>query len=116
MLERVVANLASNAAQHAPAAFPARVTAAVRGGSMVVAVVDRGPGLRGDEVERAFAAFERLGSTQGPPRAGLGLGLAVVRGLADTLGAHVAVLPTPGGGLTVEVTVPVAEPTLTERA
>lgn len=109
LLERVVANLASNAVLHAPSASPARVTATERAGRMVIAVVDTGPGLREDEVERAFDAFERLGTTDGPPRAGLGLGLAVVRGLADALDADVAVRPTPGGGLTVEVSVPVAD-------
>jgi len=54
-----------------------------------------------------FAPFQRLGDV--PGRSGVGLGLAVARGLADAVDATIEVDDTPGGGLTMIVTVPVAE-------
>ncbi|MCL3861084.1 DUF4118 domain-containing protein [Actinotalea sp. K2] len=109
LLERIVANLAANAVLHGPSGSPARVTARVRGDRMVIAVSDFGPGMPHGEVQGAFAAFERLGSHERRrPSGGLGLGLAVVRGLADALGVEVEARQTPGGGLTMEVSVPLA--------
>lgn len=109
LLERIVANLAANAVLHGPSGSPARVTADVRGDRMVVSVSDSGPGMADGEVDGAFPAFERLGSpSRRRPSGGLGLGLAVVRGLADALDAEVVARQTPGGGLTMEVSVPLA--------
>ena len=53
-----------------------------------------------------FAPFQRLGDA--PKGEGVGLGLAVANGLADAVGATIEVDDTPGGGLTMIVTVPVA--------
>ena len=69
-------------------------------------VVDDGPGVPDDVKEHMFAAFQRLGDTSGT---GLGLGLAVADGLATAVGAELSVEDTPGGGLTMLVTVPLAE-------
>jgi two-component system sensor histidine kinase KdpD len=106
LLERVVANLVSNAVRHAPAGSPVVVSAGVVGRGIVVRVVDDGPGIPDDLKEHMFAAFQRLGDTTG---SGLGLGLAVADGLATAVGAELHVEDTPGGGLTMLVTVPVAE-------
>lgn len=110
LLERVIANLAANAVLHAASSDePARVTASLRDGQVDVVVVDHGPGVPADKVDHVFAAFTQLGTTPtAPATGGLGLGLAVVRGLADALGAPVHARATDGGGLTVTVTVPVA--------
>ena len=105
LLERVVANLVSNAVRHAPAGAPVVVTAEASTAGMVLRVVDKGPGVPGDLKEGMFAPFQRLGDTSGP---GLGLGLAVAEGLATAVGAELAVEDTPGGGLTMLVTVPLA--------
>lgn len=107
LLERVVANLVSNAVRHSPAAVPVTVSAAVVAGSVVVQVVDAGPGVDDDLKERLFAPFQRLGDSSGT---GLGLGLAVADGLARAVGAELRAEDTPGGGLTMVVTVPVASP------
>ncbi len=108
LLERVVANLASNAARHAgPGARPL-VAARAGDDALVVTVVDDGPGIAPADRERVFQAFERLGAGADHP-AGMGLGLAVVRGLAEAIDAEVSLRDTEGGGLTAVVRVPRAD-------
>ena len=108
LLERVVANLISNAVNHSPAGAPVRVIAGeVPGEVLQLRVVDSGPGVAQDDRERMFAPFQRLGDA--PAGAGVGLGLAVARGLAEAVGATIEVDDTPGGGLTMVVTVPIAD-------
>ncbi|WP_028045937.1 DUF4118 domain-containing protein [Cellulomonas sp. URHE0023] len=106
LLERVVANLVSNAVRHARTGSPVVVNAAVVGGDVVVRVVDDGPGVPDEVKAHMFEAFQRLGDTTG---AGLGLGLAVADGLSTAVGADLSVEDTPGGGLTMLVSVPLAE-------
>ena len=108
LLERVIANLVSNAVRHAPADTPVTVSAAPVGRDIVVRVVDGGPGIPDELKDHMFTAFQRLGDT---PGTGLGLGLAVADGLATAVGAELSVEDTPGGGLTMLVTVPVAQGT-----
>jgi len=71
-----------------------------------IRIVDHGPGVPLVDRDLMFAPFQRLGDI--PGRSGVGLGLAVARGLAEAVGATVEVDDTPGGGLTMIVTVPVA--------
>lgn len=106
LLERVVANLVSNAVHHAPAGAPVVVTASPVGASLVLRVVDTGPGLPDDSKERMFESFQRLGDTSGT---GLGLGLAVASGLATAVGADLHAEDTPGGGLTMVLVLPLAD-------
>lgn len=103
LLERVVANIVTNAVRHSPAGVPVRVTAAQLGQEIVLRVVDHGPGVAEDLKPRLFEPFQRLGDTSGT---GLGLGLAVAHGLADLVGAELVPEDTPGGGLTMVVTIP----------
>ena len=84
LLERVVANVVANAVRHS-AGTPVRVDVHVRADEVVVRIADRGPGISEAARERMFEPFQRLGdATPG----GLGLGLAVARGLADAVGGH----------------------------
>ena len=106
LLERVVANLVSNAVRHAPADSAVVVSASTVGRGIVVRVVDKGPGIPDELKDHMFDAFQRLGDTTGN---GLGLGLAVADGLATAVGAELSVEDTPGGGLTMLVTVPLDE-------
>ncbi|MBO3102156.1 sensor histidine kinase [Cellulomonas fengjieae] len=105
LLERVVANLVSNAVRHAGDAGSVRVSAAVVGRGIVLRVVDTGPGVPDQLKGQLFEPFQRLGDTSGT---GLGLGLAVARGLATAVGAELSAEDTPGGGLTMLVEVPLA--------
>ncbi len=108
LLERVVANIASNAIGHSPAGTPVRILAGeIPGRLMQIRVVDHGPGVAQADRETMFAPFQRLGDA--PAGSGIGLGLAVARGLAEALDATIEVDDTPGGGLTMVITVPIAD-------
>jgi two-component system, OmpR family, sensor histidine kinase KdpD len=102
LLERVVENLVRNALDHSPAAAPVRVTAEVVGDRVDIRVVDRGPGIALEHRDRVFEPFRTLDDAD---VAGVGLGLAVARGLADAMGHELVVEDTPGGGTTMVVSV-----------
>lgn len=113
LLERVLANLVENAVRHGgtqhPVVLTAHEEATPRGPRLHVAVVDRGRGVPVEQRRRMFEAFQRLGDA--PARgAGVGLGLAVARGLTEALGGTLEAENTPGGGLTMVVRLPVAAP------
>lgn len=107
LLERVVANLAANAVRFSPADAPPVVTAAHRDGGVQVRVADHGPGVPAARREAMFAPFQRLGDTDNTT--GVGLGLALARGLTEVMGGSLEPVGTPGGGLTMVVALPVAE-------
>jgi len=65
-------------------------------------VVDHGTGVPGDLKERIFEPFLRLDERS----SGVGLGLAVAKGFAEAMGGTIIAVDTPGGGLTVRVTLP----------
>lgn len=108
LLERVVANLVSNAvrsslASSATDAPPVRVLAHVLPERVEVMVVDRGVGVPAEQRERMFEPFQRLSDTT---PGGLGLGLAVALGLTRALGGDLSAEDTPGGGLTMVLSLP----------
>lgn len=106
LLERVVANLVGNAARHTPPGKKVLVTASALAGRVELRVVDRGPGLPPDGRERLFEPFQRLGDTDNST--GLGLGLALARGLTEAMSGTLTPEDTPGGGLTMVVSLPIA--------
>ncbi|MGW2017766.1 ATP-binding protein [Streptomyces sp. NPDC001927] len=107
LLERVLANLLANAVRHAPPGKPVLVTASALGGRIEVRVVDRGPGLPPADRERIFEPFQRLGDTDNTT--GVGLGLALSRGLTEAMDGTLTSEDTPGGGLTMVVSLPCAD-------
>jgi two-component system, OmpR family, sensor histidine kinase KdpD len=106
LLERVIVNLARNALRYSPSEAPPLLTARARGGRVELCVVDRGPGIPSAEHDQAFLPFERLGDTGTSP--GVGLGLTLSRGLTEAMGGTLDPRETPGGGLTMVVSLPAA--------
>ncbi|HRW18066.1 MAG TPA: DUF4118 domain-containing protein [Dermatophilaceae bacterium] len=104
LLDRVLVSLLSNALRHHRGTEPVLIHARHRDAQVCIDVIDRGAGVPSGERERIFEPFQRLGDTDS--RTGLGLGLAVARGLSRAMGGDVAAYPTPGGGLTMTVTMP----------
>jgi two-component system sensor histidine kinase KdpD len=104
LLERVLANLLANAVRYSPPNRPPLLSASALGGVVEIRVVDRGPGIPPADRSRVFAPFQRLGDTDNS--IGVGLGLALARGLTETMHGTVQPEDTPGGGLTMVVSVP----------
>jgi two-component system, OmpR family, sensor histidine kinase KdpD len=106
ILERVVVNLTENAIRYSPAGKPALLTASMLGDRVELRVIDRGPGIPEQDKERMFVPFQRLGDTDNTT--GVGLGLALSRGLTEAMGGTLTAEDTPGGGLTMTVSLPAA--------
>ncbi len=102
LLERALANIIANALAWSPPGAPVAVEGAEVAGRVHLRIIDRGPGVLLADRYKVFQPFQRLGdrSTQ----AGVGLGLAVARGFVEALGGTIELDDTPGGGLTVVVT------------
>ena len=104
LLERVVANLVTNAIRYSPSDRPPRITASALHDRVELRVIDRGPGIPNGARDKAFAAFQRRGDTDNTT--GLGLGLALSRGLTEAMDGTLEPEETPGGGLTMVVSLP----------
>ncbi|WP_405994674.1 DUF4118 domain-containing protein [Streptomyces sp. NBC_00986] len=99
LLERAVANIVENAVKYSPERTPVLVKASAIADRVEIRVVDRGPGVPDEAKNRIFEPFQRYGDA--PRGAGVGLGLAVARGFTEALGGTLSAEDTPGGGLTM---------------
>jgi two-component system sensor histidine kinase KdpD len=106
LLERVLGNLLDNACKWSPPGGAVRVDADASGGSVVIRVVDSGPGIPRDRWADAFAPFQRLGDSSGVE--GTGLGLAIAHGFVEAMSGTIEIEDTPGGGTTMVLTLPAA--------
>jgi two-component system sensor histidine kinase KdpD len=106
LIEQVLINLLDNALKYTPAGTAVEVKAAVRDGSILVDVADRGPGLAPGEEARIFDKFHRA---EGSHVRGAGLGLAICRGIVQAHGGRIWAENRPGGGLSVRFTLPIPE-------
>ncbi|MFI8528347.1 sensor histidine kinase [Promicromonospora sukumoe] len=113
-LRQVLTNLIGNVARHTPAGTPAEIALGVpddpaSDGAAVLEVRDHGPGLTEEQGRRIFERFYRADSSRTRESGGgSGLGMAIVAAIVGTHGGHVEVAQTPGGGLTVRLTLPLS--------
>lgn len=106
LLEQALANLLINAVTHTAPGTPIEITTRQEAGSIVLEVLDRGPGLPPEHLERAFELFHRLPNAK---PGGVGLGLAIVKGFIEAQGGRVTALNRPGGGAVFALQLPAAE-------
>ncbi|MEU3271686.1 DUF4118 domain-containing protein [Saccharomonospora sp. NPDC006951] len=104
LLERVVANVIDNALRHGARGGAVAVRASTYASHVELRIVDNGPGLPKGKADSAFVPFQRLGDREATP--GIGLGLSVARGFTEAMGGTIRAEDTPGGGLTVVISLP----------
>jgi two-component system sensor histidine kinase KdpD len=107
LLERILVNLIANALRFSPDGEPPTITVSEDGGQVEVHVIDHGPGIPIADRERVFLPFQRLGVRDN--EAGVSLGLALSRGLAEAMRGDLTPGTTPGGGLTMTLSLPAAD-------
>jgi two-component system, OmpR family, sensor histidine kinase KdpD len=105
-IQRVLANLLENALKFTRPGAPVVVRMTSTRQEAIVRVVDQGPGLAEDELERVFEPFYRR---TGDSRSGAGLGLAIARGFAAANGGRVWAESRPGQGASFALALPVVE-------
>ena len=108
LVTRVLVNLIDNALKHAPGGHPS-IAGRVVDEAVELRIVDHGPGIEEHDRERVFRPFQRLGDTDN--QAGLGLGLALARGLVEAMDGVLHPEETLGGGLTMVLALPIADQT-----
>ena len=108
LANQVVDNLLENIIRHTAADARVRISAARDGEAVRIRVEDAGPGVPDDALEHLFEKFYRVPARRGSTRQGTGLGLAVVKGMAEAMGGSVAASRSELGGLAIDVRLPVA--------
>jgi signal transduction histidine kinase len=105
--QQVLANLLANASKYGPRTERIDVNAVRDGRVIRVSVTDRGPGIPSDQQADLFKRFYRLASTSAEP--GVGLGLAIAKGVVEAHGGRMGVVSEAGKGTTVWFTLRLAE-------
>ncbi|HSD89052.1 MAG TPA: ATP-binding protein, partial [Kofleriaceae bacterium] len=109
-LAQVLGNLLSNAVKFTPAGGRISVSLAVVSGRAVIEVVDSGVGIDDESLRRLFTPFVQAARSADRSRAGLGLGLALVKTLVEKHGGDVRVRSAgPGQGASLMITLPLTE-------
>jgi two-component system, OmpR family, sensor histidine kinase KdpD len=108
ILERVISNLTANALRYSPPGLPPALTGSALHDRVELKIIDRGPGVPEEQWNRIFIPFQRMGDTDNTT--GVGLGLALSRGLTEAMDGTLEPDETPGGGLTMTLSLPAMPP------
>ncbi len=103
---QILVNLLGNAIRHSPERGTIAVIVERRDGSAAVTVADEGPGIADGDQQRIFERYERVGDAPG----GIGLGLAISRRLARSMGGEIHLQSAPGQGARFTLVLPILEP------
>jgi two-component system, OmpR family, sensor kinase len=106
-LRQVLDNLLANARTHTPEGMPVSIELRQVDSRAELTVVDRGPGLTEEEAARVFERFYRADNSRARASGGSGLGLSIVAAVVEAHGGTAEARPTPGGGATFAITLPV---------
>jgi K+-sensing histidine kinase KdpD len=104
LIEQVLSNLIDNAIEYTPQGSSIEVGASVSDHKIAIEVADRGPGLPPGTENRVFEKFFRIRPTE--TRRGIGLGLAIVRGIVEAHGGQITAANRSGGGASFRFTLP----------
>lgn len=108
-VDQVLSNLIENAVRHTPSGTQIWITVERGEGDAVVTVSDNGPGMPETALARLFDPFVRAAQRTGGP-GGVGLGLAIARGLIQAHGGRITAANRPEGGAIFRFTLPLALP------
>ena len=107
---QMVSNVVGNAARYTPKGGRIKVTASCTGNSVSIVVSDNGVGIPADQQPRIFELFEQSNAGMGMVGDGLGIGLALVKQLAELHGGTIRLVGSvPGEGSTFEIQLPTGE-------
>ncbi|HZK04470.1 MAG TPA: HAMP domain-containing sensor histidine kinase [Actinomycetaceae bacterium] len=109
-LRQVFTNLVGNVVQHTPAGTSVELAVGLEHGRAVVEVRDHGPGVPAIDLHKVFGRFYRVDVSRSRDSGGTGLGLAIVAAIVAAHSGETQALVTPGGGLTVRVSLPTPPP------
>ena len=107
-LRQVIDNLIANVRAHTPPGTPVAVGLHRIDGQAELSVSDSGPGFTEEEAARVFERFYRVDHSRTRASGGVGLGLSIVAAVAEAHGGVATARPTPGGGATFLVAIPLA--------
>lgn len=108
-LTQALVNLLANASKYSPNGTPIDLTMTAESGTLSIAVADRGPGIPPDDRALLFRRFVRLRGGEAEQN-GIGLGLYLVKKIAEAHGGSVDVQDHPGGGAIFSLRLPVPIP------
>jgi signal transduction histidine kinase len=110
LIERLVANLVTNAVQHNEPGGRIYVATAITNDSTILRVTNSGPTIPPDDRSRLFEPFQRIDGSRTSTADGLGLGLSIVQAIADAHSAAITTTLPDHGGLAIEIAFPAPEP------
>lgn len=108
-IHQVIANLVENAVRYTPAGTPITMTSALEGDHVLIQVIDQGPGIPPEHLDKLFERFYRGAHSQDGDVRGVGLGLSICKGLVEAHGGRIWVESEPGKGSCFAFTLPLQD-------